>query len=67
MIRQLETPLGRCFLVGIFNDIKTNRQSFERYYPAIRISPSCGAVINFLEAVVLNDDFYAFLCDSIRD
>lgn len=51
----------------IFNDIKTNRQSFERYYPAIRISPSCGAVINFLEAVVLNDDFYAFLCDSIRD
>ena len=48
----------------IFKNIKENPQSFERYYLSVMIPLNDGDIKWFIYSLVLNDDFYAFLCKA---
>ena len=45
----------------IFKDIKTNEDSFNRYYPAVRVSITSDSVDALVCALIINDDLYNFV------
>lgn len=50
----------------IFTDIEEHRESFERYYPMVRVALNSEGVSNLVKAIVLNDDFYEY-CKNFSD
>jgi len=45
----------------IFDDIETNKESFLRYYPMMRVQADDVKVQSLVKAIVLNDEFYEYL------
>jgi hypothetical protein len=45
----------------IFKDIKTNEDSFKRYYPMVRVSITSDSVGDVVRALIINDDLYNFV------
>lgn len=45
----------------IFKDIKTNDDSFKRYYPMVRVSITSDSVDALVCALIINDDLYNFV------
>lgn len=50
----------------IFSDIKEHKESFGRYYPAVRVSITSESVRDLVRSIIVNDDLYAFLCAETR-
>ena len=48
----------------IFDDIRDNPKSFERYYPMVRLEINHRTIHDFLRAYVVNDDFYE-MCQTL--
>jgi len=48
----------------IFDDIRDNPKSFERYYPMVRLEINHRIIHDFLRAYVVNDDFYE-MCQTL--
>lgn len=44
----------------IFGDISENQDSFERYYPMVRVKVTSDPLIYLIRAIVINDDFYRY-------
>ena len=53
--------LRNCDWQQIYDKIRTDPDSFARYYPAGRIGIDNDASMNVFRAIMLNDDFYALL------
>lgn len=45
----------------IFKDIKTNDDSFKRYYPMVRVSITSDSVGAVVRVLIINDDLYNFV------
>ena len=50
----------------IFKDIKTNEDSFNRYYPAVRVSITSDYLDSIVCALILNDELYNFVNKEIH-
>ena len=48
----------------IFKDIKTNDDSFKRYYPMVRVSITSDSVGAVVRALIINDDLYDFVYEN---
>ena len=45
----------------IFGDIMDNPNSFERYYPLVRVQVTSDAVRHVVQALAINDDLYQYV------
>lgn len=48
----------------IFDDIETNKESFQRYYSMMRVKADDVKTQSLVKAIVLNDDFYTYLIST---
>lgn len=51
----------------IFKDIRNNKQSFERYYPLVRVRASDENIQEIIKAISLNDDAYELCKEMLKD
>ncbi|MCR5698909.1 MAG: hypothetical protein K6G52_04610, partial [Treponemataceae bacterium] len=67
IIKQNRSLLIRdCDWKKIFKDIKTNKESYRRYYPAIRVSITSDAVGAVVRALIINDELYDFVYSCVH-
>lgn len=52
--------------IHIFEEIEKDKSSYKRYYPMVRVVAE-GDLQNMVRAFVLNDEFYAFCSNLIKD
>ena len=50
----------------ILTDIEENEQSFSRYYPMVRIKLNHESLIHMTNAIILNDEFYAYCKELVK-
>lgn len=50
----------------IFTDIETRKDSFERYYPMVRVQINTEDIMDMVRSIVLNDDLFQYCKEKIR-
>ena len=50
----------------ILTDIEENEQSFSRCYPMVRIKLNHESLIHMTNAIILNDEFYAYCKELVK-
>lgn len=51
----------------IINDIEESTDTFERYYPMVRVEPTKNEQIHFIRALVLNDELYQYCMEQLSN
>ena len=51
----------------IYDDICTTPESFERYFPMMCVGITSESVNALIRAIVLNDDFYQYICELEKE
>ena len=50
----------------IFRDIREHKNSFERYYPMVRVKVESDGIADMIKGIVMNNDLYAY-CAELAD
>lgn len=49
------------------HDIEESIDTFERYYPMVRVEPTKNDQVHFIRALVLNDVLYQYCMDHLSN
>ena len=56
-----------CDWKKIFEIIETDKESFRRYYPMVRVKANTDEVQNLVIAIALNDELYEYLLKNCNN